>query len=658
MGAVAGLSVSRLIRVSMTLSPTGAAFANLNSVLFLGDSPVINVVERIRSYGSIEDVGADFSGTDPEYLAALLFFAQNPQPTQLFIGRWASSATSGFNIGGPLTAAQQAIGLWTAITNGSFDISIDGAVHKILSLNFSAQTNLNGVAAVISANLPDTAASAAVQAPGGSSTHNYVPADTITLAGGTSSVAAILTVVSTQVVSATVVAGGTGGTNGVQTVTGTTGTGTKFQALVTIAGGIVTAVNSISVAGAYTANPAVLTAEPVTGASLTGCTLNVKMGVLTASVSTAGTYTVLPANPVAQASSSGAGTGATFNMTWDGLGGAVCTWTGSQFVITSNTTGVNSAVGYATTDGSGTDISAQLGLTAATGSSIIGGIAAETFAHAISVLDAGTTYWYGLLPATPTVVDADLIAAAAYIQAASKPHLFGFTTNEASALVANLSTDIGSVLKAAGYTRTFAQWSNTAYAAASMFGRILTTNLQANNTMITLAYKNEPGITPDGLTDANANVLDTKRYNYFAQFQNNTAIIVNGWCCATNFIDEIFGADAFANDLQTTAWNALYTTPTKVPQTDAGNQIIANALAGSCNRYVNNGFIAPGTWNSAGFGQLVTGQYLPKGWYIFTPPIASQPENIRGQRISVPFQIAAKLAGAIQSVDISVVIER
>lgn len=80
----------------------------------------------------------------------------------------------------------------------------------------------------------------------------------------------------------TIAAAGSGGTNGTQTVTGTTGTGTKFQASVTVAGGAITAVLSVLVAGVYTAMPTTLAAEPVTGASLTGAQLNLSacMGVV------------------------------------------------------------------------------------------------------------------------------------------------------------------------------------------------------------------------------------------------------------------------------------------------------------------------------------------------------------------------------------------
>lgn len=144
--------------------------------------------------------------------------------------------------------------------------------------------------------------------PGG----GYVPADTITLAGGTHSTTGIVTVVSTQVVSATIAAAGAGGTNGNAVVTGTTGTGTKFQANVTIAGGALTAVNFIVVPGAYTVNPT-LAGELVTGGGLAGATLNLVVGVLTFTISTPGVYTINPIGGVfTQGATSGAGTGAVF----------------------------------------------------------------------------------------------------------------------------------------------------------------------------------------------------------------------------------------------------------------------------------------------------------------------------------------------------------
>lgn len=88
----------------------------------------------------------------------------------------------------------------------------------------------------------------------------------------------VVTVVDHYSVSGAAIANaGSGGTTGAAVVTGTTGTGTKFQADVTIAGGQITAINDIKVQGDYTALPTNPATEPVTGGGLVGATLNLTM---------------------------------------------------------------------------------------------------------------------------------------------------------------------------------------------------------------------------------------------------------------------------------------------------------------------------------------------------------------------------------------------
>jgi uncharacterized protein len=174
----------------------------------------------------------------------------------------------------------------------------------------------------------------------------YDPGDEITLAGGTSSITAQLSVATTKVVSATVAVGGSGGTNGTQTVTGTTGTGQKFTASVTVSGGAITAVLSITSGGAYTANPVNLAAEPVTGASLTGAELDVVMGINTVAIVNRGSYTANTAT-FTQASTTGSGTGATFNSATFGVLTASVTTTGTYSTVPSN------PVSQGSTSGSG-----------------------------------------------------------------------------------------------------------------------------------------------------------------------------------------------------------------------------------------------------------------------------------------------------------------
>ena len=156
------LSISRLVNVQVNLAPNGAQTQNISTLLVLGSSPVIDTVERFRSYQSISAVAADFGTTAPEYLAALLYFQQSPQPITLQIGRWANAAVGGLLRCAPLTTAYSAIAAWTAITAGSFAVTVDGTVRTLSALNFAAQTNLNGVASVIQTALSALSAGATV----------------------------------------------------------------------------------------------------------------------------------------------------------------------------------------------------------------------------------------------------------------------------------------------------------------------------------------------------------------------------------------------------------------------------------------------------------------------------------------------------------------
>ena len=148
-----GLPVSRLINVTINLAALAARGANMNTGLILGPSAVIDTNERARSYGGIDEVTPDFGTNTPEYYAAALHFNQVPQPKSLLIGRWAKTATAGSLRGGVLSAAQQDIAVWDAVTTGAFSITVDGAAKSVTGLDFSAQTNLNGVATVINAKL-------------------------------------------------------------------------------------------------------------------------------------------------------------------------------------------------------------------------------------------------------------------------------------------------------------------------------------------------------------------------------------------------------------------------------------------------------------------------------------------------------------------------
>lgn len=195
--------------------------------------------------------------------------------------------------------------------------------------------------------------------------NGYTPGDQVTLSGGSAIVNPVLNIATTKVVGYGIRSAGAGGTPGAQVLTGTTGTGTKWQANVTVSGGgVVTSINSLAVAGSYTENPAysptgsltdlmsgggfagmnqpifdvvmgvntvsivnpgsfvanapagVFTQLSTTGTGTGATFASGIFGIATVTVSVDGSYTSLPSNPVLQFSTSGTGAGATFTVSW------------------------------------------------------------------------------------------------------------------------------------------------------------------------------------------------------------------------------------------------------------------------------------------------------------------------------------------------------
>lgn len=341
------------------------------------------------------------------------------------------------------------------------------------------------------------------------------------------------------------------------------------------------------------------------------------------------------------------------------LTGGTIAWDGSRFTVTSSTTGVTSAVGYASATGSGTDISAQLKLTSSTALVPVPGFAAETPVECVTELANMSGMWYGLSFAASTMpTDDQIVDVAAFIEGASISRLFGVTETDTRVLDNAWTTDLASRLKALSYKRSCVQFSANPYAVCALFGRAFSVNFSANRSTITLMYKQEPGVVAELLTETQAQTLKAKRCNVFVQYQNDTAILQYGVMSGQAYFDEMHGLDWFSDALQTALYNLLYQSKTKIPQTDAGQNQLVNVAAGVCQEAINNGLIAPGQWNADGFGQLSRGDFLEEGFYIYTQPMAAQDQSIREQRIAPPIQIALKLAGAIHEIDAIIDVNR
>lgn len=85
------LSLNDIVDVSVTVGPVSSVRTNFNLGLIVGSSTVIDTTSRVKIYQKSADMTADdWTGTEPEYIAAQKYFSQNPRPNKVAIGRWDS----------------------------------------------------------------------------------------------------------------------------------------------------------------------------------------------------------------------------------------------------------------------------------------------------------------------------------------------------------------------------------------------------------------------------------------------------------------------------------------------------------------------------------------------------------------------------------------
>lgn len=490
------LPVSQVVRTSVNLAPAGAKAQSLSDMLILGTSAIIDTTERMRTYPTLTALALDFGTTAEEYKSAVPWFSQTPQPTQIRVGRWCKTASSGGLKCAASSDTTALLAALKAITTGAFKYTKDaGSETAVSALDFSGAANLNAVAALIQAALTGVA------------------------------------------------------------------------------------------------------------------------------------------------------------VVWSA--------TALRFEFTSATTGVASAVSFLSAPASGADISVLLGGRAtSSGAYLFQGTAAEALDATLALFDDrfGQQWMASVAPAADN--DAHLLAAA-WTEAATNKHAYGLTTQEAGVLLASVTDDIASQLHDLGYKRSLVQYSSkSAYAVSSALGRILTTDYSSANTVGTLMFKQEPGIEPEELSATQAATAKAKCANAFVEYDNDTNILQYGTMADGTFADVIFGTDWLALDIQRAVYNVLYTTTTKIPQTDKGVNVLQTAIVGRCAQGVLNGLIAPGTWNSDGFGQLAQGDYMATGYYVWALPIDLQDPADRTQRKAPPFKVAIKLAGAIHSADVEITVNQ
>lgn len=303
----------------------------------------------------------------------------------------------------------------------------------------------------------------------------------------------------------------------------------------------------------------------------------------------------------------------------------------------------------------GTDLYGTSYLNGATATTVEGTASTGSIADAIdTALEQAN---FGGVLTTQYIDDATLLVEAGKIQA--KDVVF---YNELQSLKDIAVT--GSANKTAGNSKTrllaYSMGAEQAKIAIATYATIAqSVNYVATDTANTMNLKTLTGVLPDtNLNDTyvlNANLNGVDIYGS-----------TGGLACVysndnNGYTDDVVNALRVVKDIEVAGFNYLRQTNTKIPQTEKGMTGLKSAYAEVCDRFVNNGVVGAGSWNTAipfGNPEMFRENIEKRGYYIYSIPVAKQSQVDREARKAPVVQIALKLAGAIHFSTVIITIER
>ena len=150
--------LSNVVTASLIEAGVSVARDNMNvTCIMTSTEGILNSSNRYELCSTAQEVITDFGSTSPEAQFANVFFAQSPNPVDvdgvLVIGFWRAVdenvAASAAVLTGEQVTANATIPVLQSVSDGSFDIDIDGVTENISSLDFRTSTTMDEVATVI-----------------------------------------------------------------------------------------------------------------------------------------------------------------------------------------------------------------------------------------------------------------------------------------------------------------------------------------------------------------------------------------------------------------------------------------------------------------------------------------------------------------------------
>ncbi len=325
----------------------------------------------------------------------------------------------------------------------------------------------------------------------------------------------------------------------------------------------------------------------------------------------------------------------------------------NTIIFQSKTFGTTSTI-VLSSQGSGTDITGATYLDTGSVVPVVGvNAAGETLPEAITRTMSVISY-SGI--ATDLDLDnAALTTAGSFVNGLAGYYLQNVISSTDD--IARLAVPNSSALQTKNRFAIYTNYALRIQAKAGFLVLMAGVDYTANSTAKTSQGKQISGLSPDIIYDSLYTILNTAGCDYYPTIGNNAfAISTSGNDYADNVINDI----ALEFYCQYAIYNVLRTTNTKIPQTEAGMNMVKSAVAQILSQFVSNGVLAPGTWNSSQtFGNL-TQFYLDiatKGWYMYSLPVSQQLQSLRDARVAPTIQVAAKRAGAFQTFTLTVLLE-
>lgn len=336
------------------------------------------------------------------------------------------------------------------------------------------------------------------------------------------------------------------------------------------------------------------------------------------------------------------------------LTNVIVTESSNLLTFTSKKSGLDSDVIVATLPGgAGTDLAAAGLLNTAAGTPTSGANSSgETISAAITRTE-GTVDYVGIMT-NMNLEDTAVSAIAATVQSKDMMFLHHFaSTEDIAGIATTVQAATQTKTRCLGYFNTLAS-ANLMKAAYA--GRAYSVNFSGSNTSQTLWLKTLASVTPDpNVNQTLYTAALTAGMDLYVSYSVSAVYSTGG----NLYFDQVYSRLALKFALETSGFNYLRQTNTKVPQTESGMNGLKGAYNKVMDRFVANGYIAPGTWTSSetfGNQESFLRTITEKGYYTYSQPVALQSSVEREAREAPLVQIAAKEAGAFHTSDVTVVV--